>query len=127
MDGIINLLRRDFMDKKSDYEEKLKKIRRADWIALAGAFAFLFLLYFSLKVSGGMRVAMWIVGAAILIATGIFSLKTDEKVGAYKCSKCGTVINPGFKEIVLARHRGHSRKLKCECCGKRVFHDKYLE
>ena len=72
-------------------------------------------------------VSMWIVVTVIFIAALYFTIKLDVETGSFKCSKCGDIHKPSFKDVFFAIHIGTTRYLKCPNCNKRSWSKKFLD
>ena len=72
-------------------------------------------------------VSMWTVVSVIFIAGLYFAVKLDAETGSYKCSKCGHLHKPSFKQILFAMHIGTTRYLKCPKCGEHSWSKKNLD
>ena len=72
-------------------------------------------------------VSMWTAVGIIFIAGLYFAVKLDAETGSYKCSKCGHLHKPSFKQILNAMHMGTTRYLKCPECGKYSWSKKNLD
>ena len=55
------------------------------------------------------------------------AVKLEQDAGYYECPHCHARYVPALKAVVLAPHRGRSRKMKCPYCGEKGYHKKRLE
>lgn len=75
----------------------------------------------------GWRIGL-LAAALILLSAGIaVALKLEQEAGYYECPHCHARYVPTLKAVVLAPHRGRSRKMKCPYCQKKGVHKKVLE
>ena len=89
--------------------------------------------FFSMLLTG-MYVDMPVWAKALLITIGTLqfficmgiAIRIEQVAGYYECSKCGHRYVPGYTSVLLARHVGRSRRMKCPNCGKRSYHKKVL-
>ena len=58
---------------------------------------------------------------------GIYALKLEISVGAYKCKNCGHEFVPTYKQALSAMHLSTTRYLKCPECKKRTWCKKVLK
>lgn len=72
-------------------------------------------------------VSMWTVVAVIFVAGIYFTLKLDVETGSFRCSKCGHLHKPTFKDVFFAMHIGTTRYLKCPKCEKYSWSKKVLD
>lgn len=72
-------------------------------------------------------VSMWTVIAIIFVMGLYLTLKLDVETGSFKCSKCGHLHKPTFKDVFFAIHMGTTRYLKCPECKKYSWSKKVLD
>jgi len=59
-----------------------------------------------------------IIGFIIFIIGSIITLRIEQKVYNYECSKCYHKYTPKFKNISTAIHIGSTRYMRCPKCNK---------
>ena len=72
------------------------------------------------------RVVIIAVGASAFAVGVTNCLKIEHDAGYYECPECGEKYVPEMKTVVMARHIGTSRKMKCPYCGNKAYHKKVL-
>ena len=72
------------------------------------------------------RIVMILIAAGIFVIGMLYCLRLEHDAGYYECPNCGKKYVPSMKAVVMAPHRGRSRRMKCPYCGKRGFHKKVL-
>lgn len=65
-------------------------------------------------------------GAVVVFAVCFVGVKIEHDTGYYECPECGKRYLPTMKAVVMAPHRGTTRKMKCPFCGKCAYHQKVL-
>ena len=112
------------LDMAKELEKKNKTVWTAMWVIMiismttliAGVFIAAFLI------PEGNWQLVTILGICIVFLIPCFyALKLEVSVGAYKCKNCGHEIVPTYKEVLMAKHRGFTRHLKCPKCNKRTW------
>ena len=63
----------------------------------------------------------------MFLLPGLYAVKLEISVGAYKCQNCGHEIVPAYKDVMKAMHRGTTRHLLCPECNKRTWCKKVLK
>ena len=61
----------------------------------------------------------------LLIATP-FTIRIEQKVGYYKCSKCGHRYIPRYSNVFFAMHINRTRYMRCPKCGKISWQNKVI-
>lgn len=68
-----------------------------------------------------------LLGLIPLIGGLLLCTRIEQKIGFYKCSKCGHEHTPNFKSVLFAMHFGMTRYLKCPKCKEHSWNEKILE
>lgn len=55
-----------------------------------------------------------------------FAIRIEQIAGYYECKECGHRYVPSFKNIVMSRHLGRTRFMKCPNCGKKSWQKKVI-
>lgn len=117
------------LQKEREIEQKNKIIWTSMWVIMAvSIFALvggLFAAAFLIPEGIWLIVAILIICIVFLIPC-FYALKLEISVGVYKCKKCGEEIVPTYMQALNAMHRGTTRYLKCQNCGKRTWCKKVL-
>ena len=118
------------IDMAKELETKNKTIWSSMWVIMivsmtaliAGIFVAAFLI------PEGVWQLVAILGICVVFLIPCFyALKLEVSVGAYKCKECGYEIVPTYKEVMMAMHRGTTRRLMCPKCNKRTWCKKVLK
>ena len=72
------------------------------------------------------RIVMILVGMAVFVTGIYYCFKLEHGAGYYECQKCHKRYVPTMKAVVMALHRGRSRRMKCPYCGSVNYHKKVL-
>lgn len=67
-----------------------------------------------------------IISAVIFFIPCFYALKLEVSIGVYKCKKCGTEIVPTYTQVLMAKHMGTTRCLKCPTCNRRTWCKKVI-
>ena len=118
------------LDMAKELERKNKIIWTSMWaimvMSMIALFAGIFIAAF--LIPEGIWQLVTIIGICIVFLIPCFyALKLEVSVGAYKCKNCGHEIVPTYKEILMAKHRGFTRYLRCPKCNKRTWCKKILK
>ena len=113
-----------------ELEKKNKTIWSSMWaimiVSMTALIAGIFIAAF--LIPEGIWQLVTILGICIVFLIPCFyALKLEVSVGAYKCKNCGHEIVPTYKEVLMAKHRGFTRHLKCPVCNKRTWCKKILK
>ncbi len=65
-------------------------------------------------------------GLAVAFVACFVALKIEHDTGYYECPVCKKRYVPTMKAVVMARHIGKSRRMKCPYCGNKSYHKKVL-
>lgn len=63
----------------------------------------------------------YLLGLAAVITGSIWLVQYYYKNVKYLCPQCHTIFRPGFWEMLFARHTPSTRRITCNCSGKRAF------
>ena len=77
-----------------------------------------------LEMDTWLRVVLIVCGFVALLVACFISLKIEQVVGYYKCSKCGKKFVPTYNQVCWSMHIGRTRYMKCPHCGKRDWDKK---
>ena len=118
------------LDMAKELETKNKTIWSSMWaimiVSMTALVAGIFIAAF--LIPEGIWQLVTILGICIVFLIPCFyALKLEVSVGAYKCKNCGHEIVPTYKEVLMAKHRGFTRHLKCPVCNKRTWCKKILK
>ena len=118
------------LDMAKELETKNKTIWSSMWaimiVSMTALVAGIFIAAF--LIPEGIWQLVTIIGICIVFLIPCFyALKLEVSVGAYKCKNCGHEIVPTYKEVLMAKHRGFTRHLKCPVCNKRTWCKKILK
>ena len=118
------------LDMAKELETKNKTIWSSMWaimiVSMTALIAGIFIAAF--LIPEGIWQLVTIIGICIVFLIPCFyALKLEVSVGAYKCKNCGHEIVPTYKEVLMAKHRGFTRHLKCPVCNKRTWCKKILK
>ena len=118
------------LDMAKELEKKNKTIWSSMWaimiVSMTALIAGIFIAAFLIPQGVWQLVA--ILGISVLFLIPCFyALKLEVSVGAYKCQNCGYEIVPTYKEVMMAMHRGFTRRLLCPKCNKRTWCKKVLK
>lgn len=80
----------------------------------------------ALDVIWWIRVILIIAGLAIAMPCFLFCVKMEQKVGLYKCKKCGHFYEPSTKDMIMAPHIGRTRYMRCPQCHEKSWQKKIL-
>ena len=118
------------LDMAKELEKKNKTICSSMWaimiVSMAVLIAGIFIAAFLIPEGVWQLVTILVVCVVFLIPC-FYALKLEVSVGAYKCQNCGYEIVPTYKEVMMAKHRGFTRHLKCPKCNKRTWCKKVLK
>lgn len=56
-----------------------------------------------------------------------FLIRIEQVAGYYECSVCGHRYVPSYKSVLLSRHIGWKRHMKCPNCKKKTWQKKVLK
>ena len=118
------------LDMAKQIEQKNKIIWTSMWVIMAVSIIALTIGLFTVAfmMPEGVEQLITILGICVVFLLPCFyALKLEVSVGAYKCKNCGHEIVPTYKEVLMAKHRGFTRHLKCPVCNKRTWCKKILK
>ena len=118
------------LDMAKELETKNKTIWSSMWVIMIVSMTALISGIFiaAFLIPEGIWQLVTIIGICIVFLIPCFyALKLEVSVGAYKCKNCGHEIVPTYKEVLMAKHRGFTRHLKCPVCNKRTWCKKILK
>ena len=72
------------------------------------------------------EVAVIIAGVACLLSGTYFCLKIEQLAGYYECPRCEHRYIPSFRKVCFCFNFGRTRKMTCESCGRKSWHEKVL-
>ena len=73
-----------------------------------------------------LSITLIVFGLAVAFAACFVALKIEHDTGYYECPVCKKRYVPTMKAVVMARHIGKSRRMKCPYCGNKSYHKKVL-
>jgi transcriptional regulator with XRE-family HTH domain len=113
-----------------ELETKNKTIWSSMWaimiVSMTALVAGIFIAAFLIP-EGIWQLVTILVICIVFLMPYFYALKLEVNVGAYKCKNCGHEIVPTYKEVLMAKHRGFTRHLKCPVCNKRTWCKKILK
>ncbi len=113
-----------------ELETKNKTIWSSMWVVMVmsvtALIAGIFIVAFLIPKGVWQLVAILVICIVFLIPC-FYALKLEVSVGVYKCKNCGHEIVPTYKEVLMAKHRGFTRHLKCPVCSKRTWCKKIIK
>ena len=113
-----------------ELEKKNKTIWSSMWaimiVSMTALVAGIFIAAFLIP-EGIWQLVTILVICIVFLMPCFYALKLEVNVGAYKCKNCGHEIVPTYKEVLMAKHRGFTRHLKCPVCNKRTWCKKILK
>ena len=113
-----------------ELETKNKTIWSSMWaimiVSMTALVAGIFIVAFLIP-EGIWQLVTILVICIVFLMPCFYALKLEVNVGAYKCKNCGHEIVPTYKEVLMAKHRGFTRHLKCPVCNKRTWCKKILK
>jgi DNA-directed RNA polymerase subunit RPC12/RpoP len=113
-----------------ELETKNKTIWSSMWaimiVSMTALVAGIFIAAFLIP-EGIWQLVTILVICIVFLMPCFYALKLEVNVGAYKCKNCGHEIVPTYKEVLMAKHRGFTRHLKCPVCNKRTWCKKILK
>ena len=72
------------------------------------------------------RILLIVIGS-VMFAWGISNaIKIEQVAGYYECSNCKHKYIPTYQSVFWAMHIGRRRKMRCQKCNKKVWHNKVL-
>lgn len=71
-----------------------------------------------------LRIALIILGIAIVLVGGSFCLKIETEAGKYECKHCGHRYVPKYSTVYMAMHFGRTRYMSCPKCHKKSWQKK---
>src|SRR5574344_2724793 len=72
----------------------------------------LFVAFFAVN-SLAWKIVLFILAFSLLILGVGFCVFIEQKIGYYKCDKCGYTYVPTYNQVVFACHIGRTRYMKC--------------
>ncbi len=72
------------------------------------------------------RIGLIFIGLIPFIIGIGYAIKIEQTAGYYECQNCHYKYVPDYKAVLLAVHRGRTRKMTCPECGKKAWHKKKL-
>ena len=112
------------LDMAKELEQKNKMIWNSMWVIMIVSITALIagICVVTLLIPEGIWQLVTILGiCAFFLIPCFYALKLEISVGAYKCKNCGHEIVPTYKEAMMAKHRGTTRRLKCPECNQRTW------
>lgn len=114
---------------KQENEDNIKKTFIGEIILIITATIYLSMSVYlnSIDINETLKVLLLTTSIILFIATLIYGIIIETKVGYYECSNCHHKYKPEFKQIFFAQHMGHTRKLKCPNCHKKTWNKKIMK
>lgn len=111
-------------------EEGDRRLLQAE--ILIGIFAVLpiiasVILVFALSLAEWIQLTVVLCSLIPLLVSLPFLIRIEQVAGYYECSACGHRYVPSYKSIFMARHIGRKRKLTCQRCKKKCWHNKVIK
>lgn len=75
----------------------------------------------------GLRVGLIGLGAATGLSGILIALKIEQLAGYYHCEKCDTKYIPKYSKMMMAPHKGRTRKMTCPCCKEKSWQKKVIK
>ena len=72
------------------------------------------------------RVIIVIMGLILAFIGFHYCLVIEKDAGFYECSNCHNKYVPTYKQVVLSRHIGRTRRMQCPMCHKKSWHKKTI-
>lgn len=79
-----------------------------------------------LDIEAWQRVLFVVSGVIPALVGFFFAIRIEQMAGYYECKKCGDKYVPTFKAMMLSRHMGRTRKMRCPKCGQKSWQKKVI-
>ncbi len=73
-----------------------------------------------------LRIGLIIIGLIPFIIGVGYAIKIEQIAGYYECDNCHYKYVPEYNNVLMAIHKGRTRKMICPKCGKKAWHKKKL-
>ena len=108
------------------YNQKLLQLENVIGFGATAVFLVLiFTIGFAVK-NNAWRIGLGIFAGIIMIIGTFYAVKLEQEAGYYECPNCHRRYVPSFGAVIMARHIGRKRNLRCPYCGKKAYHTKVL-
>lgn len=124
-----SLAETNLINLKQTQEKNSKFLLSLEWII--GIFSIVILLSSIFIASfvymaDAWRIVLCVTGTILALIGIHFCLIIEKDAGFYECGHCHHKYIPTYKQIVLSRHIGRTRHMKCPKCNKRSWNKKTI-
>ena len=93
------------------------------WISIVSCLIIVFIAAY-VDMATPLRIALIILGIAIILVGSSFCLKIETEAGRYECKHCGHRYVPKYSTVYMAMHFGRTRYMSCPKCHKKSWQKK---